>query len=85
MKRNQLLALCALLVGLGACDTRPHYSVGPGFGDATLHNMAVQIINPDPNVEEEPAPVEGVRSQQAIDKYNAGKVEKATAPGTGGG
>jgi type IV pilus biogenesis protein CpaD/CtpE len=59
----------AVLVGLAACaDTQG--PLNPGFGDAYYHNMAVQVIEPQPVNAGSGAPdLEGERARIAIDRY----------------
>jgi type IV pilus biogenesis protein CpaD/CtpE len=59
----------AAFVGLTACaDTQG--PLNPGFGDAYQHNMAVQVIDPNPANAGSGAPdLEGERARVAIDRY----------------
>ena len=59
----------AAFVALTACaDTQS--PLNPGFGDAYQHNMAVQVIDPNPANAGSGAPdLEGERARVAIDRY----------------
>jgi type IV pilus biogenesis protein CpaD/CtpE len=61
--------LMAGFFGLAACaDTQA--PMNTGFGDAYHHNMAVQVIDPNPANAGSGAPaLEGERARVAIDRY----------------
>ncbi len=64
-----------LLVSLAGCDTGAREPLGTGFGNAIRHNMAAQIIAPEPRLATEPpAALDGRRSAGAIQRYEKGEV-----------
>ncbi len=65
--RDIKLSGIAVMLALGACNAVTN---GPDadIGASVRHNMAVQIINPEP-VYEEPAPVLANRPALAIERY----------------
>lgn len=71
----------AVLAGLGACVSQNGLS--PDFGNAVRHNMAVQVVNPDP-VYGEPSTVNGVRVRDAYDRYQEGVVTPPAGVGLSG-
>lgn len=87
MTRMLLPGLAVLaLAGCAAPAT-----LDPAFGNAIRQNMAVQIVNPDPDYSED-AVSSGPRAAAAIDRYDRGVVKKppttsisGTATETGGG
>jgi type IV pilus biogenesis protein CpaD/CtpE len=66
--RTAIMTVAAFL-GLTACaDTQA--PLNAGFGDAYHHNMAVQVIDPNPANAGSGAPdLEGERARIAIDRY----------------
>ena len=85
-----LILLAALGVPvLAGCDYEHAESLGPGFGNATQNNMAVQIVNPNPPVAREAPSLDGPLATDAVTRYRNDKV-KQPAPtsigtiGTGG-
>ncbi len=91
MKHLRLVLGLALLLGLGACEqytpglTTSLVSTGPGFGNSTQHNAAVQIVNPEGEKVGVPPVMDGHRAASAIDRYEKGKVFKPAAVVTTGG
>ncbi len=94
MKHMQVVLGLALLLGLGACEqftqerftppftqgfTTSLVSTGPGFGNATQHNAAVQIVNPEGEKVGVPPVMDGHRAASAIDRYEKGDVIKPEA------
>ncbi len=91
----------ALLVTLGACEryfsedyinadfvqpwVEPRVVIGPGYGDATQHNWAVQVVDPEPNQATGPLPMDGQRAADAMERYRTGKVIVPEAVITTGG
>ena len=60
----------AALPLLSACETEPKATLAPNFGNAVTHNMAVQVIDPNPANAGSGAPdLEGERARVAIDRY----------------
>lgn len=68
--RLRPLLLPATLAALAACA--PRETVAPDFGAAVRHNMAVQIIPPEPD-RDEPAGMDGRRAGDAWDRYRGGR------------
>ena len=67
------VALAGLLVS--ACGTPE--PLDPRFGDATRHNKAMHIINPEPLPATTPAPtLSGRRGMLAIERYETGQIEE---------
>ena len=65
------------LVGLvvGACGSPS--PLDPDFGNATRHNKAMHIINPEPLPATTPAPtLSGRRGMLAIERYESGEVKE---------
>ena len=73
-----LLVIVALPAALAACDmdkyTQTYDTFGPGHGDATAQNFALQVIDPEPPVMADPAEMHGVRAALAFDRYKKGLV-----------
>lgn len=82
MKQIRLILGLVLLAGLGACEqytpglTTSLVSTGPGFGNTTQHNWAVQVVNPEGEKAGIPPVMDGHRAASAIDRYEKGKVFK---------
>ncbi len=82
MKHMRLILGLVLLVGLGACEqftpglTTSLVSTGPGFGNTTQHNWAVQVVNPEGEKVGIPPVMDGHRAASAIDRYEKGTVLK---------
>ena len=76
-----LLVIVALPAALAACDmdkyTQTYDTIGPGFGDATAQNFALQVIDPEPPVMADPAEMHGVRAALMFDRY---KKDQSEAP-----
>ncbi|MBW7850748.1 MAG: hypothetical protein H3C38_09655 [Rhodospirillales bacterium] len=73
MRKLLLLILATLSPALAACQGSVISE--PGFGDAVNHNVAMQVINPDPHPGQEPAPeASGRRAADAMERYQSGKV-----------
>lgn len=91
----------ALLVTLGACErylsedyinadfvqpwVEPRVVTGPGYGDATEQNWAVQVVDPEPELATGPLPMDGQRAADAVERYRTGKVTKPEEVLTTGG
>ncbi len=90
MKQFRLILGLVLLLGLGACEqftpglTTSLVSTGPGFGNTTQHNWAVQVVNPEGEKVGIPPVMDGHRAASAIDRYEKGKVFKPEAVPTTG-
>lgn len=75
MMRVTLLALASLSLPLIAgCETQPRQAISPGFGNAVQHNIAVQLVNPDPPPVTEPSSLDGQRAADALERYRADEV-----------
>ena len=91
MKHMRVILGLALLLGLGACEkytpglTTSLVSTGPGFGNTTQHNWAVQVVNPEGEKVGVPPVMDGHRAASAIDRYEKGTVFKPEAVTTTGG
>ncbi len=94
MKQFRLIPGLVLFLGLGACEqfteerftppftqafTTSLVSTGPGYGNATRHNWAVQVVNPEGEKVGIPPVMDGHRAASAIDRYEKGKVFKPEA------
>lgn len=61
-----------MLAPLGACTPND-----TGFGSAVRHNVALQVIDPDPQYAGTPVEgADGARSALAIDRYKKGSVKQ---------
>lgn len=72
---RKIVALLAVLLppGLAACEGS--VIATPGVGDAVHHNIAMQVINPDPHPGDEPPPeTSGRRIGDAAERYRSGEV-----------
>ena len=69
MIRLVLFGLSLMMVG--CTGSEEHLS--EGFGDAVRHNMAAQIIDPDP-VYPGPVLLDGARGALALERYRTGEV-----------
>jgi type IV pilus biogenesis protein CpaD/CtpE len=69
--RNILLTI-AVTLSLVACTNKaPQMELSTGFGDAYYHNIAAQVINPNPANAGSGAPdLEGQRGRIAIERYH---------------
>jgi hypothetical protein len=76
-----LLAIVALPAALTACDmdkyTESHNVIGPGFGNSTAQNFALQVIDPAPPEMTDPAEMHGERAALMFNRY---KKDQATEP-----
>jgi len=63
----------ALLVGLAGCY--PEYQPeNHGVGDSIVHNVAEQVVNPEPDKTIAPTELNGNRAAAAYSRYQAGRV-----------
>jgi type IV pilus biogenesis protein CpaD/CtpE len=73
------LTFCGIaisIIALTACNTPP--TLGPGeeaFGKAVRHNIAVQVVNPEPKPDTAAPSFDGSRSAIAIGRYKSDKVK----------
>ena len=71
--RNATITLIVAM-GLSAC-VESNEPLQSGFGDAYHHNIAVQVINPEPENAGSGAPnLDGERAGLAIERYKAGNI-----------
>jgi hypothetical protein len=76
MKQTMKLVPFALLFAITACAQYQNKEpLGRDYGDAVNHNMAVQAIDPAPNLEGKEIPnMAGTRASGAIKRYDTGTV-----------
>jgi hypothetical protein len=75
MGRTVAIALTALT--LGACNYSGQGHVYPGYGEATAHNAAVMIIDPNPpGAENTDIPLDGSRGVLVQERYQTDTVEE---------
>ncbi len=81
MKTITIAITLLSLLALGACSTQK--PLGRGFGNSVKHNMAVQIVNPQPSTL---SPLyDGEHAAQAIKRYHEGSVKEPEPVITTGG
>ncbi len=89
MRTIQMVAGATLLVALSACDVftpgaiRPITHVSPAFGNSTLHNIALQAVDPSPKPPVGPTAMDGQRAADALERYRKGEVFEPTKIVTG--
>ena len=80
MTRLMFLGLAAAM-SLAGCQTMSepaNPTLAPDFGDAVKTNTALQVVNPEAGMAEQPAPpLEGQKAEKAMDKY---RKEEGKAP-----
>lgn len=78
MKPNRLVTIAAVASGavLAACSDSLPLSGPDTFGYAVRHNMEAQIVNPNPQPEAGPIPMNGSRAALAMQRYQADKVKQ---------
>lgn len=70
-----LLVLASLALPLVAgCETQPRQAISPGFGNAVEHDIAVQIVNPEPGPVTGAPSLDGRRAVDAFERYREGDV-----------
>jgi hypothetical protein len=64
----------ALLFAVAACaQWQNKDTLGREYGDATTHNISVQVIDPAPNLEGKEIPdMAGTRASGAVNRYDTG-------------
>jgi len=63
----------ALLLGLAGCY--PEYQPEDhGMGDAVVHNVVEQVVNPEPDTTTAPTNLEGNRAAAAYTRYQSDRV-----------
>lgn len=89
MQRFLVLAMTGAMVA--ACNYTGPNHVYPGSGNATAHNAAVMIIDPNPpGAQNTHIPMDGNRAVLAIERYQTDTVEEpvtltTTSSVSGGG
>ena len=73
MTRHRHVTSAGLLLLLGACSQLP-LQPPPTFGESVRHNMALQIVNPEPADLESP-PSNGARQALMLKRYETDKTE----------
>jgi type IV pilus biogenesis protein CpaD/CtpE len=69
--RNVFLMATAALALVACTNKTPQMDLNTGFGDAYYHNIAAQVINPNPANAGSGAPdLEGQRGRIAIERYH---------------
>lgn len=67
--------LVAVLLGLGLAGCNDNQGpLSPDFGNATAHNMAAQVIHPEPLVGAPESDTNGQRMSDAVERYRKNKV-----------
>ncbi|HEX6978893.1 MAG TPA: hypothetical protein VF342_06300 [Alphaproteobacteria bacterium] len=63
---------------LAACAESPPYlsAADESFGNAVRHNMALQVVNPDPQPDPGPIALEGDRALIALERYRTDQVKQ---------
>jgi hypothetical protein len=66
----------ALLLAVAACaQWQNKEPLGREYGDATTHNMSVQVVDPAPDLEGKEIPdMAGTRASGAVNRYDTGTV-----------
>jgi len=87
MRGWALICSSALLVGLAGCYPEYHPE-DHGVGDAVVHNVVEQVVDPKPNETIAPPNLDGNRAAAAYTRYQADKVIQPlgeSVSGLGGG
>ncbi len=75
------LATLTLAAMLGACSSAPQpATLGADFGNAVNSNIAAQVDNPMPNEKIGVGPQDGIRFDNAMDRYHTNKVYRPQPP-----
>lgn len=83
MRSWVLIWSSALLLGLTGCY--PEYQPeAHGVGDALVHNVAEQVVNPEPDSSIRPTDLEGNRAAAAYTRYQADRPLQPVGETTGG-
>lgn len=77
-----LVAAAAVLL-LAGC-AQEYYPPHPPLGNATLHNAAVHVVDPEPPVHEDAPDLAGTRARLAIDRYHRARTIRPEDVDTGG-
>ncbi len=73
-RTSLLICACGSMSLLGACESEHAEALSPGFGNAVRHNIAVQVVNPDPQPVTEPSGLDGRRAVEAYERYRENQV-----------
>lgn len=73
-------SLPLLALGLAACQHPMAEPIG-NFGDAVQHNMAMQIIDPEPLLDPPPPEMQGDRAALAFARYQWDSAGRIQGPG----
>ena len=78
MKRALTYAVAAAAIAstLAACSDRLALSEPDNFGAAVRHNIEAQVVNPNPQPEAGPIPMDGNRAGLALNRYQADRVKQ---------
>jgi hypothetical protein len=72
-RKTLLLSTCSLAL-LAGCEAEHAQALSPGFGNSVKHNIAVQLVNPDPPEFTEPSGLDGRRAVEAYERYREDRV-----------
>jgi len=82
MSVRKILVMLGLGLGLAGCPNTQE-PINTGFGDAYYHNIALQVVNPQPaNAGSGPTNLDGDRAHVAIERYKANKSIQPISPTT---
>jgi len=72
---RKIVAVLAVILSPSLTACQSAVTATPGMGDAVAHNIAMQVINPDPHPGDEPPPeTSGRRIGDAAERYRSGEV-----------
>jgi hypothetical protein len=75
MRKVLITAIGLAAFGVSACSSPE--PMDHRFGNATRHNKAMHIINPEPLPATTPAPaMDGMRGMQAMERYETGTIKE---------
>lgn len=66
-----------VVLSLAACAPQNRASLSPGFGNATQHNFAMQVINPTPANLDRMPDHSGARAAMASTRYHTDTIKEA--------
>jgi hypothetical protein len=83
MTRTLLVLIAAAAPLLtAACEAQNRATLHPTFGNAVQHNMAMQVVNPNPARVDVPPDYSGQRTGVALHRYNTDTVKEVEAVST---
>lgn len=83
MRGWAIILSSGLLVGLAGCY--PEYQPEDhGMGDSVVHNVAEQVVNPEPDKSIAPTDLNGNRATESYTRYQADRVTQPVAESAGG-